>query len=357
MSIDTSATTVTVLVHDRRDIGGARAIGWVEFVARHTPLPLSYHPLWPMVLARGLGHTPFVLEAEEAGTTRGLLSLALVSGPFFGRFLVGMPYLNYGGPVADDDAIARLLIDQAVGLADRLGVRRLELRYDRAVEHPSLTRHPSCKVNVRRPLPAAADELWKGLGSGVRNQVRKGRKSGLTVSWGGEELFPDFYSVFSRNMRDLGTPVYGRSLFRSIVRQFPDRAEFCVVRSGAVPVAAALLFHGWGVTEVPSAGSLRQYNRTCGNMLMYWHLMERAVERGQGTFDFGRCTPGNSVFKFKEQWGGLAGPAEWQAYLRVGDATEARPENARYRRLIGLWRHLPVPLTRWIGPPITRGIP
>ena len=210
---------------------------------------------------------------------------------------------------------------------------------------------------MRRPLPATSEDLWKALASSVRNQIRKGRKNGLTVCWGGEELLPDFYAVFSRNMRDLGTPVYGRALFRSIVRHFPDQAEFCVVRAGDEPAAVALLLHGWGVTEVPSASSLRRFNPTCANMLMYWNLLERAVERGQGTFDFGRCTPDSSVLKFKQQWGGQAEPAQWQTYLRTGDATEGRPDNHRYQKFVNLWRRLPVPLTCWIGPPIVRGIP
>jgi FemAB-related protein (PEP-CTERM system-associated) len=356
MSTPTTATAAEVRAHDRRALE-RHWPRWEAFVAQRAPLPLSYHPAWLAVLAHGLGHTPYGLEAVEGDQTRGLLPLALVRSLLFGRFLVGLPYLNYGGALADDDTFAHLLIDRAVDLADRLGVRRLELRHERAVEHPRLAPHPGRKVNVRRPLPATAEELWKGLESGVRNQVRKGRKAGLTVAWGDEELLAEFYSVFSHNMRDLGTPVYGRGLFRAIVRQFPGRAEFCVVRAGPTPVAAALLVHGWGVTEVPSASSLRRCNPTCANMLMYYHLLERAVGRGQGTFDFGRCTPGSSVSKFKEQWGGRAEPAPWQVYHRTGGAQDARPDNLRYRRLIGVWQRLPVPLTRWLGPPIVRGIP
>jgi len=34
-----------------------------------------------------------------------------------------------------------------------------------------------------------------------------------------------------------------------------------------------------------------------------------------------------------------------------------RPDNARFGRLIRIWRRLPVPLTRLIGPTIVRGIP
>ena len=210
---------------------------------------------------------------------------------------------------------------------------------------------------MRLALPAQAEELWDGLAAKVRNQVRKGQKSELTVAWGGEELLREFYAVFSHNMRDLGTPVYGRALFRAAVRRFPDRAEFCVVRKDRRPVASALLLHGWGVAEVPSAGALREFNPSCANMLMYWHLLERAVQRGQGVFDFGRSTKGSGTCKFKEQWGALPEPAAWQYYLRNGAVGDLRPDNPQYQRLIRLWQRLPVSVTRLIGPPIVRGIP
>ena len=62
-------------------------------------------------------------------------------------------------------------------------------------------------------LPSTVDDLWKDTDRKVRNQVRKAQKEGLVVQEGGEELVDDFYSVFSRNMRDLGTPVYPKRLF------------------------------------------------------------------------------------------------------------------------------------------------
>ena len=88
-------------------------------------------------------------------------------------------------------------------------------------------------------------------------------------------------------MRDLGTPVYGCALFEQILLQFPEQAELCVVRSEGLPLAVALLLHGDGTSEVPSASSLREHNSSNANMLMYWHLLERSIQRGQQTFDFG----------------------------------------------------------------------
>jgi FemAB-related protein (PEP-CTERM system-associated) len=309
------------------------------------------------VLQQSLRHTPYCLEAVEEGRTRGLMSLCYVQSLLFGRFLVSLPYLNYGGALADDDRVAGLLIDQAVRLAEGLRVRYLELRHEFNFPHPALSGRQCDKVNMRLALPGTADDLWGRLASGVRNQVRKGRKNGLTVHWGGRELLPEFYDIFSCNMRDLGTPVYGRRLFRKALEQFGDRAELCVVRSEGKALASALLLHGWGVTEVPSASSLRAYNHTNANMLMYWHLLERAVERQQSAFDFGRCSTDSSTYRFKKQWGAEPTPAEWQYHALDGSVGALRTSNPRYQRLIGWWKRLPVTLTRFLGPLVVRGIP
>jgi serine/alanine adding enzyme len=314
-------------------------------------------PSWPAVLADGLGHENYILCAKDDSRLVGYLPLALVTSRLFGRFLVSLPYLNSGGVVAENDAVAKSLIGRAVKLADELDVRYLELRHERRFEHEALTHEATSKVHMRLGLPDSSDTLWKRLKAKVRNQVRKGSEYQLAVHWGREELLADFYDVFSRNMRDLGTPVYGRSLFKSILRRLPDHAEFCVVRGEKRSIAAALLVHGHGVTEVPSASSLRQYSATNANMLMYWHLLQRAIERGQHTFDFGRSTVDSNTFRFKKQWGAEPHPAVWQYYVRRGTVGDMRPESSRYRHFIRVWQRLPVAVTRLIGPAIVRGIP
>jgi FemAB-related protein (PEP-CTERM system-associated) len=299
-----------------------------------------------------------VLAAREGGDIRGLLALGFVRSQLFGRYLVSLPYLNYGGVLADDDVVARLLIDRAINLADHLSVRYLELRHEDAVEHPALiSRDGPGKVHMRLPLPRSREALWEEIPSKARNQVRKGQRTDGVISWGGTELLPEFYAVFTQNMRDLGTPTYGKSLFRTALEEFHGDAEICVVRCEDTPAGAALLVHGAGTTEVLSASTMRRYNPLCVNMLMYWHLLERAVDRGQNTFDFGRTTPGSNTFNFKRQWGARPTSANWQYYVRSGTPSDMRPDNPRYRRFIDLWRRLPVPVTRWIGPSIVRGIP
>jgi FemAB-related protein (PEP-CTERM system-associated) len=347
---------LTVSVLTSRDLQ-RRLPRWEAWLLERGPLPLSRHPLWLRVLEDGLRHVPFAVEASEGDRVRGLLPLTFVRSFLFGRYLVSLPYLNSGGPVADDPGVARGLVDEAVRLAEALDVRHLELREEKPLEHPALDRQNSTKVHMRLALPADADTLWRHLSSKVRNQVRKAQRTELTVAWGGEELLPEFYEVFSQNMRDLGTPVFGRTLFRSVLRRFPGRAELSVVRFRHRAVAAALLLHGWGTSEVPSASSLREYKASCANMLLYWRLLERSVQRGQTCFDFGRSSVDSNTYRFKKQWGAEPTPAVWQYHVRAGNPTDVRPDNPRYAHFIRWWQRLPVAVTRWLGPVIVRGIP
>jgi FemAB-related protein (PEP-CTERM system-associated) len=337
--------------------GPSLAPSWNEVLAREADLHPSLRPEWLRVLQEGLRHEPFYIVAQVDGRARGVLPLAFVRSRFFGSFLVGLPYLNLGGVLATDEGAATALIDRAVELADELDVHYLELRHERRWSHSALTQELTSKVHMRLALAGKAGDLWDALSSKVRSQVRKATKNGVTICWGQEDLLSDFYEVFSRNMRDLGTPVFSPRLFQSMMRHFGHDAEVCIARCGRHAVAGGVLIHGRGVCDVPSASSLRSCNHLNGNMLLYWSLLERAMERGQRVFDFGRCSVDSPTFKFKRQWGAVPHPTTWQYYVRHGNPQAMRPDNLRNQRRIATWKRLPVWLTRLIGPSIVRGIP
>ncbi|MDZ4821435.1 MAG: FemAB family PEP-CTERM system-associated protein, partial [Planctomycetota bacterium] len=268
-----------------------------------------------------------------------------------------LPYLNRGGVIATSPAVATCLVDRAVELADKLRVKFLELRHEQPVEHPALGVTMTSKVHMQLDLPASAEQLWSDLDAKVRNQIRKGQKQEFQVRWGTTKLLNDFYHVFSRNMRDLGTPVYSRKLFEAILKQFDSEAELCVIYKDNKPAAAALLIHGSQCTEVPSASALREYNSLNANMFMYWQLLERAVQRKQAMFDFGRSSIDSPTYRFKKQWGAKPQPATWQYYLRQGDKDQMRPSNKKFDLMSRAWRKLPLSVTRLLGPAIVRGVP
>jgi FemAB-related protein (PEP-CTERM system-associated) len=340
----------------------------------------EHDPRWLDVLRDAMGHRTMAVVARDgsvaasrdgavsgaSGTSRGgvvgYLPLALVTSRLFGRFLVSLPYLNRAGIVAADRAVREELLEAARDLADRFKVQYLELRHHaHTLEHKTISHNRDEKLRMVLDLPGEPDGLWSGYSAKVRNQIRKGDKAGLSIRFGGAKLLDGFYDVFSTNMRDLGTPVYPRGLFASVIMQFNDSAELAVVMHSGRPVAGALLIHGRscgaGSSQVPSASSLRDAKHTNANMWMYHKLLERAVVRGSASFDFGRSSPDSGTYRFKKQWGAVPFPTTWQYYLRYGDVGAVRPDNPKYQRRIAAWQRLPVWVTRLVGPRIVRGIP
>jgi hypothetical protein len=125
-----------------------------------------------------------------------------------------------------------------------------------------------------------------------------------------------------------------------------------------MPVASGFLIGFKETLEIPWASSLREYNAQSPNMLLYWTALRFACERGFKTFDFGRSTPGGGTYRFKEQWGAKPVPLYWYYWMRNGGALpELNPNNPKYRSAIALWKHLPVGLTKVLGPFIVRNLP
>jgi FemAB-related protein (PEP-CTERM system-associated) len=201
-------------------------------------------------------------------------------------------------------------------------------------------------------------DLWDRIDKKARNQVRKAQKSGLTVERGGLELVPEFYAVFARNMRDLGTPVYSRRLFEDVLTAFPERARVHLVRLAGAPVAAGITYTVGDMAQLPWASSIRSHNALCPNHLLYWDALAYAAERGCAALDLGRSTPGEGTFKFKEQWSAAAVPLHWEYVMTTpGDLPNVSPANPKFQLAIALWQKLPLAVTLRVGPMIVRAIP
>jgi FemAB-related protein (PEP-CTERM system-associated) len=328
---------------------------WNEYVLRH-PDATGYHEwAWRNVFQRAFGCQVLYFAARRGPEIVGVLPTVFLDSWLFGRALVSLPFLNYGGVLADDDHGARALLDAAIAAARERRCRHVELRhFHQQFADLPCKRH---KVTMRLPLRQPSG-LWENLDRKARNQVRKAQKSGLTYREGGAELLESFYAVFARNMRDLGTPVYSPRLFAEVLGTFPDRARIHVVTFGSTPVAAGLTFETRGTVEIPWASSVRDFNAMCPNHLLYWSMLDGASARGCFTFDFGRSTPQEGTYKFKERWGAQPVPLCWEYGLLIGrELPNSSPTNPKYRLAIAIWKKLPLSVANRIGPSIVRAIP
>ena len=330
---------------------------WDAFVARHPAATVYHRAAWAGLVRDLFGHETYHLYAEDsAGEVRGVLPLVRLRSRLFGDYLVSVPYVNYGGVVADTPVIAAELLDEACRIADLLGVSHLELRHTAPLEGDWPVR--TDKVTMLRALPGSAEELWKALGGKLRAQVKRPQREGATVERGGAGLLPDFYRVFAENMRDLGTPVYPIEFFQAIARTFADTVEVVVVRVKGEPAAAGFLLANGNTLEIPWASSLRRHNPIGVNMLLYWSALEGAVEKGFAAFDFGRSTREGGTYRFKRQWGAEERPLYWHYWLRPGvPLPQLNPHNPKYALAIKVWQRLPLAVANTLGPHLVKNLP
>lgn len=330
---------------------------WDKYVDCH-PNSTNYHRFgWRRVVEKSFGHSCYYLTSgDNDGVIQGVLPLVHMKSALFGNFLVSMPFFNYGGMLSDWQEIGDALLSEAFILQKELGAEYTELRHTSAWSGAMPTKeHKVCMV---LELERDAATQWQSFNAKLRNQIRKAEKSSLSATVGGKELISDFYTVFVRNMRDLGTPVYAKKYFTEVLAAFPEYTRIIAVYLDGQPVAAGLITWFHNTVEIPWASSIRDYNALCPNNLLYWTAIQYAFDKGFKRFDFGRSTPEEGTYRFKEQWGAKPVQLHWQYLLPTGASMpELNNKNPKFEMAIRIWQKLPLPVTRILGPSIVKNIP
>jgi serine/alanine adding enzyme len=330
---------------------------WDQFV-QHSQRASGYHLLeWREIIQKVFGHTTFYLMAiDDGGSVQGILPLVLLKSPMFGCFLTSMAFFNYGGVVSEDGDARHALLEAAVETAKRVGASHIELRHCEALTTDWPVR--SRKVSMRLALPQDYQTLVKAFSSKLRSQIKRAQKEGMSVRVGGEELLEDYYRVFARCMRDLGTPVYGKPLFEGIIEAFPKEARLCVVSLNGMPLAGGLLYGFRSTLEIPWAASDKRFSRLAPNMLLYAAVLEFACSEGYKEFDFGRSSVDSGTYRFKQQWGAQPRQLYWYYWVNKGGSIpELNPDNQKFKLAISAWQHLPLPVANLMGPHIVKYLP
>jgi FemAB-related protein (PEP-CTERM system-associated) len=327
---------------------------WEAFVAAAPDAELGH--LWSLhdVLAARFGAGITRLVARAGSEWLAVLPLALQRS-VLGRFMTSMPYVNHGGVLGRDPAARALLATAAGERARRLGVDRLELRGKAGDDLPLPAWHG--KHGYVLELPPAADLLWGSLTAKLRSQVRRAGKAGWSSRIAGGAAQAAFYDLFARRWHELGSPVLPRRFFDDLERALDSALDYVLVERDGEAAAAGVLVETSGTVEIPWAASALEHNRDGVNMLLYWTALERAVARGARRFDFGRSSPDAGNARFKLQWGAREIPLGWNVW--IGSARGRAAERGAGGRgfVATLWRRMPGPLVRQVGPLLAARIP
>jgi len=338
-----------------RAFANGDASEWERFVAA-SPQATFFHALaWRRVVETSLGHRSHYRCAWRGDRLVGILPLIHVRSRLFGSALIAAAFGVYGGILAADEAATQSLADDAALLGAALGVDYVELRH-RLPSGLGWHAKSDFYFTFCRRLAPQTDANLKAIPRKKRADLRKAIDNpALTVELGGD--IDTFYRIYAESLRNLGTPVLPRRFYAAIAAEFGDAVEVSTVRGPDGPVAALMTFYfkdrvmPYYGGATPAARPLHAYD------LLYWRLMERAVERGTMVFDFGRSKRGTGSYDYKTYWGFAPEPLHYDFRLvRAPSLPEINPLNPKYRLMIETWRRLPLAVANSLGPIIARQI-
>lgn len=338
------------------DTSHARAID--AYVAAHPQGSAFHRAAWSRAVERGCGQAAHYLVAGGEGNLRGVLPLTEVHSPLFGRALASAGFAVGGGPIGDDQATVDALAEAAWILAGRLSCPSLELRGGALPSVDGWHVEEGSYAGFARALAADDEAELLAIPRKQRAEVRRAQGFDLAVRIGrGEQDRGDHYAVYAESVRNLGTPVFPRSLFDAVLDLFGEDADILTVSHEGRPLASVFSLYHKGVVMPYWGGGTRDARTWRANDMMYYALMCHARGRGCSAFDFGRSKFGTGAFAFKKNWGFEPAPLAYA--IRTADGQEPRqinPLSPRYRLQIALWQKLPLGVANRLGPWIAKGL-
>jgi len=328
---------------------------WDRFVLSSPSATFFHLTGWKRVIEGELGRQCFYLTARRDREICGVFPISRVRSRLFGDCLVSLPLAVYGGVCADDQDSYFSLLQAGSALADRLGVKYLEMR-NRTEAFPTSLPGRDLYVTFTQDLSAGPEKLLQGLPRDTRYAVRKSQKAGL--EWTEDLSQDEFYEIYARSVHRLGTPVFSRDLFRRLQDEFPGKAKLFGVRKGRTAIAGVLCFYFRDQVLPYYAGALSEYYKDSPNNFMYWSLMAQSSKEGFREFDFGRSKRGTGSHDFKSAWSMTVTELPYKYHLaKAKEVPQLSPVDKKFQLPVAAWKRLPFSCTKVIGPRLIRWVP
>ena len=270
--------------------------------------------------------------------------------------LVSTPYAVYGGILALEQEDEIRLFEESKALAERLNVKYIEFRNIREntfeLESTDLYHTFICDI------PDEEEECLKRIPRKARAATRQSRdKYGLEFVLDNSRL-DRLYELFVINKRNLGSPVFSKKYFMSLMDIFDGRVFIhCVLHEGRIVSAVMSFIHKEMILPYYS-GSASDSNRLNANNFQYWQLMVWAQKRGLRLYDFGRSRKETGAFSFKKNMGFSSQQLNYQYYFLKGKRVPTlNPSNPKMDAPKKILQKMPIFLSRKIGPLLVRYIP
>jgi serine/alanine adding enzyme len=247
---------------------------------------------------------------------------------------------SYDGILCDKDVLKEDLIKILKRDVSKLPL--IEIKISKKHAEKLTDDLKSVYVNYNLNLLDDIEDIWTNkVDQKARNQVRKASKNGLQFLLQGIEGIEEFYDVYRRTMKCLGSPCLSYGFFKKIALQFPDEVKISIVKLNDRPISVLFNILTPGKIHNVWAGSLFEYRKYCPNYLNYWELIKWCKSNDVYNFNFGRSILNSTHESFKKQWGAQKTDLFYYDVSRNKHSTTINTKNNLVLIFNKLWRASP----------------
>jgi len=337
------------------------AATWNQFVTRMDGPPFA-HSGWGRA-CETYGHEPIYLVAREGGRILAGIALVALQSRLFGSKLVSPPFAERGsilGGQSTPDRARVALLERTAALAEDRNVDFVSLRGRELPAVGDFERNERF-VTFVADVDSDPETVWDRIKPSRQRQIRQAREDPELRYEAGDSItdLRDYYELHLRSMRGHGTPPHSFAFFRTLWEDFApdDNLHLGLIRNddrlvnGILELELGSTVHQWGVVTD------YEYRDRNGGSLLLWRSLERAAAaQHRMAYDFGRTREGSGVYMFKKSFGGSKVRYPDLHYFPDETETLPHPNKDRYELPKRVWRRLPLPVTRLVGPTIRGGI-
>ena len=340
---------------------------WNHFIRDHASIPpISFNPSLLNFYSSYFNWKPYYFLFYDGSKLLGVFPLIDT-----GRKFVSLPHFSYGGILSlkGSNFNSRDFIQTLIRLVreenPKPGFLAFQIEKQQRTESGTNLKkeklfvrslwdfdgsNKSYKVCSFVQLPKSTTEMLEFLSSNLRRKIRKTMTNGLEVKQGGTELLDDFYSVYSRNMHRLGSPVFSKSFFQALFDNYKNGniRIFLSVINGKT-VGAAFLMSYYGFYENTWFSSNRPFKKYLVSDHLHWQMIQYAIENKGEIYSMGRSTQSESVHKYKMHW-----PISDKPLYQIDSDGGLQLKNQKW--LTSLWKTVPYPFTLRLGPGLVKHI-
>jgi hypothetical protein len=336
---------------------------WNEFALSHPGVRFCHLWQYGKVVEDSYGYRPQGFVARRGGAIVAVMPSQLARSLLFGRRLVSQPFSEYGG------FLGRELSDDAVEAF--FGYAR-QVCTERRIRQLELHGRPEIPEELRTKLFGAAnrydhavleldpdpDTMWserfeyqvrKALKKAARSNVKSFRDNGETM------IRENFWPLFLRSMKRLGSPPHPLGYFIGLRREFPNQLQIFWAEVDGRVVAGLLGFAVGQSVQITNIVSDESFWDLRVNDLIHWEFIQWACRNGYREFDFGSVRY-EGQRRYKKKWGAEIRPSGYYCLrgLPAGDGTFSSSSKLM-TTFSQMWRRfVPTAVTAWAGPVIRK---